>query len=246
MREWMALLSADIAWRLRGYAVPLLGNAAQAIVCLFLFVVISPFGAQEGAPYWVWLLAGLAPWFYYENALLGSASAYFVYAPLVRQNLCKSALLPPVRVVGALLHGLPWWLAAVVAAAVTGSLSPMWYLLPYCVLCGVLQGVAEGYFAAMFAPFFGKFVSRGMRLTLSLFFWFTPVAWPVARIGGMGIAQWLTPTCYVVDVTRACLIAGAPFPAWNRTLWFLCLMIGLSVAGAMGSGRLHEPYREVL
>ena len=246
MREWMALLSADLAGRLRGYLTPLLGNVVQAVACVFLFVVIAPLGAQEGAPYWIWLLAGLAPWFYYENALLGSANAYFVYAPLVRYNRCRSALIPPVRVAGALLHALPWLLLAGVAAALAGCLSPRWYLLPYCLLCGMLLGVAEGYFAAMFAPFFGRFVERGMRLTLSLFFWFTPVAWPVARLGGPGVMQWLSPIGYVVDATRACLIAGAPFPAWNRTLWFLCLMAGLAVAGAAGSSRLQEPYREVL
>ena len=45
---------------------------------------------------------------------------------------------------------------------------------------------------------------------------------------------------------RAAVLAGAPFPAWNRTLWFWCLMIGLAIAGAAGCSRLHEPYREVL
>ena len=246
MREWLALVAADLSGRLRGYAASFLGDAVQAAVCLFLFAAVSPLGAQQGAPYAVWLLAGLAPWFYYENALLASANAYFVYAPLVRRNLCRSALVPPARVAAAFVLAAPWLLAAAVAAAATNCLSPRWFLLPYCLLCGMLQGVAEGYCAAMFAPFFGRFVAHGMRLTLSLFFWFAPVAWPAGRLFGAGAAQWLSPIGYVVDATRACLIAGASFPAWNRTLWFLCLMAGLAVAGAVGCSRLHEPYREVL
>ena len=104
MREWMALLSAELAGRLRGYWTPLLSDAAQAVACVFLFGVIAPLGVQDGAPYWVWLAAGLAPWFFYENALLGSANAYFSYAPLVRHRQCHSALIPPLRVAGALLH----------------------------------------------------------------------------------------------------------------------------------------------
>lgn len=246
MREWMALLSAELAGRLRGYWTPLLGDAAQAVACAFLFGVIAPLGAQDGAPYWVWLAAGLAPWFFYENALLGSANAYFAYAPLVRHRQCHSALIPPLRVAGALLHALPWLLLAGIAAGMTDCLSPRWYLLPYCLFCGLLLGTAEGYFAAMFAPFFGRFVERGMRLTLSLFFWFTPVAWPVSLVGGPGATQWLSPIGYMVDLTRASLLAAAPLPAWNRTLWFLCLTAGLAIAGATGSARLQEPYREVL
>ena len=113
-------------------------------------------------------------------------------------------------------------------------------------LAGTMQGVAEGYFAAMFAPFFGRFVAQGMRLTLSLFFWITPVAWPAARLNGANAMMALSPIHYVVDTARAAVLAGAPFPAWNRTLWFWCLMIGLAIAGAAGCSRLHEPYREVL
>ena len=137
-------------------------------------------------------------------------------------------------------------LLCLAGAAAAGCLSPRWYLLPYCLLCGMAQGVAEGYFAAMFAPFFGRFVARGMRLTLSLLFWFTPVAWPAARADGMAAAQWLSPIGYVVDATRACLIAGAPPPTWQRALWFWCAMAALAALGALGSSRLHEPYREVL
>ena len=169
-----------------------------------------------------------------------------MFAPLVRRDLCRSALVPPARVAAALLHALPWLLAALAGAAAAGCLSPRWYLLPYCLLCGMAQGVAEGYFAAMFAPFFGRFVARGMRLTLSLLFWFTPVAWPAARAGGLAAAQWLSPIGYVVDATRACLIAGAPPPTWQRALWFWCAMAALAALGALGSSRLHEPYREVL
>lgn len=246
MREWMALLAADTVGRLRGYAAPFLSDVVQAAAALFLFAAVSPLGAQSGAPYAVWLLAGLASWFYYENALLASANAYFVFAPLVRHDLCRSALVPPARVAAALLHALPWLLAALAGAAAAGCLSPRWYLLPYCLLCGMAQGVAEGYFAAMFAPFFGRFVARGMRLTLSLLFWFTPVAWPAARADGLAAAQWLSPIGYVVDATRACLIAGAPPPTWQRALWFWCAMAALAALGALGSSRLHEPYREVL
>ena len=110
----------------------------------------------------------------------------------------------------------------------------------------VMTLVFAVYFAAMFAPFFGKFVAQGMRLTLSLFFWITPVAWPAARLNGANAMMALSPIHYVVDAARAAVLAAAPFPAWNRTLWFWCLMIGLAIAGAAGCSRLHEPYREVL
>lgn len=36
MREWMALLAADTAGRLRGYAAPFLSDAVQAAAALFL------------------------------------------------------------------------------------------------------------------------------------------------------------------------------------------------------------------
>lgn len=241
------MLRADCVGRLRGYAAPLLGDLAQATACAFLFMAIAPLGDPYGSPYWVFLLSGLAPWFYYENALLGCANACFTYAPLVRQNLCHPALLPPARTIAAFLHALPWFLAAAAGAGAAGVLSPRWWrLLPYCLLVGAVQGVAEGYFAAMFAPFFGKFVARGMRLTLSLFFWITPIAWPAAKLSGAAAMMALSPIHYVVDVARAAVLAGAPFPAWNRTLWFWSLMIGLTIAGAAGCSRLYEPYREVL
>ena len=86
-----------------------------------------------------------------------------------------------------------------------------------------------------------------MRLTLSLLFWFHAggVA-RGARARGLAAAQWFSPIGYVVDATRACLIAGAPPPTWQRALWFWCAMAALAALGALGSSRLHEPYREVL
>ena len=69
---------------------------------------------------------------------------------------------------------------------------------------------------------------------------------PAARAGGLAAAQWFSPIGYVVDTTRACLIAGAPPPTWQRALWFWCAMVALAALGALGSSRLHEPYREVL
>ena len=87
----------------------------------------------------------------------------------------------------------------------------------------------------MFAPFFGRFVARGMRLTLSLLFWFTPVAWPAARARGLAAAQWFSPIGYVVDATRACLIAGAPPPTWAARAVVL-----VRDGGAGGAGRAGQ------
>lgn len=72
-------------------------------VCVYWFVfgLALRDGAQRSVPFVLWLMAGLVPWFFFQEGLTGGTNALLEYNYLVKKVVFNIRILPLVKVLSA-------------------------------------------------------------------------------------------------------------------------------------------------
>ena len=72
------------------------------MVYWFVFGVVRQ-GAPKAVPFVLWLVCGLVPWFFFQEALVQSTNALIEYSYLVKKVVFRVSLLPMIQILSALL-----------------------------------------------------------------------------------------------------------------------------------------------
>ena len=72
-------------------------------ICVYWFVfgLALRGGADRGVPFVLWLVAGLVPWFFFQDGLVGGTSSLLEYNYLVKKVVFNIRILPVVKVISA-------------------------------------------------------------------------------------------------------------------------------------------------
>ena len=71
------------------------------LVYWFVFGVVRQ-GSPKAVPFVLWLIAGLVPWFFFQEALTQSTNALIEYSYLVKKVVFKIDILPMVKIIASL------------------------------------------------------------------------------------------------------------------------------------------------
>ena len=71
------------------------------MVYWFVFGVVRQ-GAPKAVPFVLWLVCGLVPWFFFQEALVQSTNALIEYSYLVKKVVFKISILPLIKVIASL------------------------------------------------------------------------------------------------------------------------------------------------
>lgn len=213
-------LIAELAWndfRVR-YTGSLLGAVwafAQPVLTILLYLFVYQVGFRsappEQVPFVLWLIVGIAPWFYFVDALATTTPSFLEYSFLVKKVMFDVSIVPWIKVVSSsFIHAVVW--CVVLVALLVSGISPRatWLFLPYYFVAMLALVAGLGWVAAALTPFFrdlGQIVAVGLQFG----FWLTPVVWPIANAPERfrGLLQ-LNPIFYVVDGLRDALLFGRP------------------------------------
>jgi len=230
----------DYAGSVLGVAWAVAFPVALAAIYWLVFVRIVGAAAPEG--YGLFLLAGLVPWFGWQQMLGGSLAAvrdarsWFVHVRLTPETLVASKLLAALGfvlaataalIVGVALFGadpLPWtW--PLVPLAVVGASLALW---PW---CGVLA-LGNGFL---------RDVGPVARLGLVLWFFATPIVYPPGAVpDAWQPLVWLNPLAHLVGCYRAGVLGDGSIAV---------SLLGLAVTGgamyAVGAHVLGALRREI-
>lgn len=200
---------------------------------VFAFVLIFALSAwinTGNVPYYAFLLAGLAPWFYLKEIVMDAAGLPAIYAPMLKDTLRNLNWLPFAKAFAAVPVLLFWMLIAIISAYLTGARVSL-HLLPYLVLCNLINGIAQGLVAAAFAPLFPIAAHSTAAITLPLLFWTMPIVWPAYILPDFMLRfTRLNPFFYLTEGMRDALFAGS-LPSSLHTLLFFGVTL---VIGAFG------------
>jgi lipopolysaccharide transport system permease protein len=240
------LTTRDIKLRYRQTWRGVVWALVQPLLPMLIFAAIFarvlrpelPYG-----PYWLYVLAGLAPWNFFANAV-NYASLTFVgnfnllnkvYFPrAVLPFAAVSACLIDILVSGSVLIGVSWW----------QGYPPSWrlFLIPLVMLAGYAAAIAVGLAAASLTVLY-RDLKPLISFLVQVWMYATPVLYPLTMIPGRWRwLAWLNPMTGVVEAFRHCLFGAAV--DWIRAGLSLLAIALVGIAAVLVYGRLEADLAE--
>jgi lipopolysaccharide transport system permease protein/teichoic acid transport system permease protein len=195
-----------------------------------------------------YFITGTAAWLLMSEAVSACVGSITGSAYLVKKVVFPVEALPVAPVISsAILH---LFLLAVVLGFLLidrGTLPWTALLVPYYTCCALILCLGIAFLTSALQVFF-RDVQKLVDTALGVWFWLTPVVWPVDLVP----AAWrpllsLNPAWYIVQGYRNSLIEGIPpwdHPAASAIFWVGC--IAAIAVGAWVFERLKPEFAEVL
>ena len=200
-------------------------------------------------PFILYLMCGLIPWFYYQEALNGGTNSLLEYSYLVKKVVFQIDILPAIKITSSIFVHL-FFVAFVTLACCLYGYYPSVYALqiPYYVVCTCLLLIGLSYLTSACALFF-RDITQIVGIALSVGVWVTPIMWNPA-VSMPPVAQTLlkiNPVYYIVDGFRDALLAKVWFwdkPVW--TVWFWVFTIAAYYLGTSVFYKLKPHFADML
>ena len=218
-----------------------------------VFGLIFPTRAQLAAsgveaPYVLWLTAGLVPWFFFSEAIIGGTNALIEYNYLVKKVVFKISILPIIKVIAALFIHAFFAFVLLVLYHCYGY-KPSFYVLQivyysFCMFCLCL---AISYSTCAIVVFF-KDLSQIIGIVLQVGMWGTPILWELGQIPEKyRIIFKLNPVFYIINGYRSALFERTWFfEDFYSTMFFWIVTAIIFGIGALIFKRLKPHFADVL
>lgn len=195
------------------------------LVYWFVYSVTFGKGTVDGVPYYLWLSAGIAPWFFVSNGLCGITNAFRDYSYLVKKMRFDKKILPSVKAMSALTAHVVFLLIVCVMSGIGGYFSVFSLLL---LVIDMLIAYAFVYTAGKILALICarlKDTANVLSVILNVGFWLTPIFWDSNGLSGFAAkAVMCNPAAIIVRMYRlAILYKSAPL------LSDVCIICGFTV-----------------
>ena len=231
----------------------------QPIVTILVYWFVFEKGLRAGeintkagitVPFVLWLVAGIVPWFFFQDAWNGATNALMQYSYLVKKVVFKISILPIVKMVSAMFVHLFFVSFAVILFCGYGKM-PDLYLLQifYYTLCVCVLVLGISYATCAIVGFF-RDLSQIISIVLQVGVWITPIMWNFDGIklpSAVRAIFKLNPMYYVVSGYRDAFINKVWF--WEHpelTMYFWVLTVLLFGVGMTVFKRLKVHFADVL
>lgn len=254
------LAKDDLKKKFAGSNLGIIWAFVQPVITVLLYWFVFEKGLNAKAanlrtgieiPFVLWLMAGLVPWFYFQDAWNNGTGVLHEYNYLVKKVVFKIEILPVVKMVSALfVHA--FFIVFMIALFWIMGFAPDWYTLQvlyYSIaMIALLLGLV--YATSAIVVFF-KDLSQIVALVVQIGTWATPIMWNIDAMEN--IPQWavvilkLNPMYYVVSGYRDSLINKVGF--WEHpylTLWFWGITIVIYFVGTHIFKKLRMLFADVL
>lgn len=231
----------------------------QPIVTVLVYWFVFEKGLHAGAmntkagitvPFVLWLIAGIVPWFFFQDALNGATNALMQYSYLVKKVVFKISVLPVVKMISALFVHMFFVAFAIILYCCYGRF-PDLYLLQifYYTLCMFVLVLGISYATCAIVGFF-RDLTQIISIVLQVGIWMTPIMWNFDAIHLPSVLRALfklNPMYYVVNGYRDAFINKVWF--WEHpelTLYFWVLTAALFGVGMTVFRKLKVHFADVL
>lgn len=226
----------------------------QPIITVIIYVFVFQYGFRsvapvEGVTYVLWLVAGIVPWFFFQEALLNATNCLIEYTYLVKKVVFKIDILPLVKILSAgFVHiffiGITIGLYLVSGRTLTIHIIQVVYYS----LCAIALVISITYMTSAVIVFF-RDLGQIVNIILQFLMWLTPIMWDISMIRNPVLSQLikLNPMYYIVYGYRDAFYNQTWF--WERpvlTLYFWGLTIIFALIGVYVFRKLEKHFADVL
>ena len=237
----MKLAKNDFKTRYAGSYFGTFWAFVQPIVTIMVYWFVFSVGFRQdtqgiGIPFVLYLVAGIVPWFFFQDALVGGTNALLEYNYLVKKVVFNISVLPVVKILSALfVHGF-FVVFTIILYACYGRF-PDWYYLQilYYSFCVFVLTLGAVYVTCAVVVFF-RDLTQIINIGLQVGVWLTPIMWVAENsLKGHPVIQkilQLNPMYYIVSGYRDAFVMKRWFferPLWTLYFWIiaaLCFLFG--------------------
>ena len=223
------------------------------VITLLLYWFVFQVGLRAGNvgdyPFILFLMSGLIPWFYIQEALNGGASSLLEYTYLVKKMVFNVEILPVLKVVSALfVHVFFIGILLIVACAYGIGIGLYTLQIFYYIFCSAFFILGVSYFTAASTAFF-KDMTQIINIVLVIGTWVTPIMWNAEKTLPpvlLGFFR-LNPFYYIVDGFRDAVLFKKWFwdkPVWTAYFWIVAIVV--YIGGVKFFNRLKVHFSDVL
>ena len=212
----------------------------QPLVTIVLYWFVFQVGLRSGdigdTPFILWLMAGLIPWFFFQEALVNATNCFAEYSYLVKKVVFNINILPVVKVVSSLFVHIFFMGLLIVAYILMGYFPGIIVIqLVYYSFCMIVLVLSISYFTSAISVFF-KDTTQIINVFMQVGTWLTPILWNFyapefqEALGKLGIIFKLNPMFYIVDGCRGTMIEKRLFfekPMLTLYFWLFVLVMSL-------------------
>ena len=203
---------------------------------------------STGVPFFLWLLVGMIPWFFFADSISSGAGSVTGNAFLVKKVAFRISILPLVSIGSSFLIHLGLILFLVAALFLNNYWPTLYWLqLPYYMLLTVLFAMGLSWITSAINVFV-KDVGSIIGVLLQMGFWFTPIFWTLDLVPEeYHYLIKLNPAYYIVDGYRDTFIGQVWF--WEKVVWtpyYLGATMLVLILGALVFKRLRPHFADVM
>ena len=244
------LAKNDFKTRYAGSYLGIIWAFVQPVVTVLVYWFV--FGLRtsgtENPAFILYLLAGIVPWFFFQDALNSGTNALLEYNYLVKKVVFKISVLPVIKIISALFVHAFFVLFTVILFTCYGYYPDLYTLqIFYYTFCMMMLVLGIVYATSAVVIFF-RDLSQIINIVLQVGVWLTPIMWKLQMIPEK--LQWifkLNPLYYVVNGYRDAFYQKQWFFEHPlNTLYFFGFTIAMYLLGTNIFGRLKVHFADVL
>lgn len=222
---------------------------AQPLATMAVFtLVFARLGAMPsgGAPYPLFAYAALVPWFFFSNSVNSGTMSLITYRNIVTKTYFPREIVPLAQVCSRMVD--------LAASATLYALLMMYYRVgigPWSALVPMFLVMLIAFTIGMTLTtsalnVFYRDVNPVVQISLQLWLYLTPVAYPLSAVPGK--YRWfflLNPLTAIVEGLRAVLVFGRA-PDWQVTAISAAMILALLAGSATMFKRMDKYFADVI
>lgn len=218
------------------------------LIFWFVFQVGFKSAPVQDVPFFLWLIAGMIPWFFISEALLSATNAILDNSFLVKKIVFRVSLLPIVKITSALIVHL-FFIGFMMLMYLLYGYIPSFYWLQifYYLFCTVILLLGLSWITSSVVIFF-RDLGQLVNMCIQFGFWLTPIFWSLTMVPEK--YRWffeLNPAYYITQGYRDALINHIWF--WEKpmeALAFWSMALASFTLGAVVFRKLRPHFADVL
>ena len=158
------LAKNDFKTRYAGSYLGIVWAFIQPVITILVYWFVFSVGFRSGTgdlgvPFVLYLVAGIVPWFFFQDALIGGTNSMLEYNYLVKKVVFNISVLPVVKIISAMFVHVFFVLFTIILYAAYGRMPDIYYLqLIYYTGCVFILVLGLSYATSAIVIFFRDFL----------------------------------------------------------------------------------------
>ena len=243
----------DFKTRFAGSYLGIVWAFVQPVITIVLYWLVFEKAFHStgygNVPFALWLTAGLVPWFFFSEALMGGTTSLIEYQYLVKKVVFQIDILPVVKVVSSLYVHVFFVIFTFIVYILSGiAPSIYWLQVIYYSFCTIVLTTGLVFVTSAIVGFF-RDLTQIINILLQIFIWLTPIMWNYENMNlskMFDMILHINPLFYIVQGYRDSLINH--IGVWQRpgySIYFWLVTIAIWIAGTFVFRRLKVHFADV-